>query len=62
MNATKHEIGLNHVYFQGRECCFYGEHPHGLLPQDAEELKRLVDESAWENGSSEEAYIVFEWP
>lgn len=58
----KHVVGLNHVYFRGEECCFPGEHPHGLLPHDAEELKNLIDASAWECGSSEEAYIVFKWP
>ena len=56
-----HKVGMMHVYFCGKECCFPGEAPHGLLPRDAEELKMLVDADAWENGCSEEAHIVFEW-
>ena len=59
---TKHVVGLNHVYFRGRECNFPGEKPHGLLLGDANELKRLIDASAWECGSSEEAYREFKWP
>ena len=58
----KHVVGLYHVYFGHRECCFPGELPHGLLIHDAEELKKLVDASAWENGSSQEAEIIFKWP
>ena len=58
----KHIVGLNHVYFRGKECCFPGEPSHGLLLHDALELKALVDASAWENGSSEEAEIIYKWP
>lgn len=58
----KHVVGLNHVYFRGEECCFPGEPPHGLLITDALELKALVDASARENGSSEEAEIIYKWP
>ena len=56
-----HTIGMMHVYFCGRECHFAGEEAHGLLPCDAEKLKKLVDADAWENGCAEEAHIIFEW-